>query len=359
MALFGVTQEIIEKTLPIEGADFIELAYLEGTTFQFIIIKGQFKKGDKVLYFPIDALIPEPILKKLNLSGKLSGKNKNRVKTIKLKGKTSQGIVANIDFIQPIQNTLNKLTNKQEQTDMITQFLEVTKYEVPAIICTNANLVNLPQGFSLYNIEGADRYSNITQSLMNTRVEITEKLEGSNFSITYTTEHNICVNQRNYTIEPIEGNEHRFIHIAKKQNLIEEIKNIQNNEFPHSQVSIYGEFIGPGVQNNIYKLQQNEIKLFDINVDGKFLSADKRYNIFSKYNIMDQHVPILTDSSGETLQNWLDGKTTTEASHGISLLHQCKREGIVIKLFDEQFHPDIGRLILKQRDPIYLSKSSL
>jgi hypothetical protein len=44
--------------------------------FEFVIKKGQFKKGDTVLYFPIDSLIPQWVLEKLGLVGKLSGSEK-------------------------------------------------------------------------------------------------------------------------------------------------------------------------------------------------------------------------------------------------------------------------------------------
>ena len=57
MSFFGVTVEVIDKVLPIEGADRIEVATLRDKDFQFIIAKGSFFPGDQCLYFPVDSLI--------------------------------------------------------------------------------------------------------------------------------------------------------------------------------------------------------------------------------------------------------------------------------------------------------------
>ena len=204
MAFFGVTKELIASTFPIENAEAIEGATLEGSTFEFVIKKGQFKKGDTVLYFPIDSLIPEWVLEKLGLVGRLSGKDKNRVKTVRLRGQISQGIVAELDLLEGMPNApLDKET--------ITEFLGVEKYEPPAIPCQNANLIRLPIGLSAYDIEGADRYVEVAKILMPQPVEITEKIEGQNFSVTYSAlDSKIYVNQRTFPFNPLKANSMNF-----------------------------------------------------------------------------------------------------------------------------------------------------
>jgi hypothetical protein len=110
--------------------------------------------------------------------------------------------------------------------------------------------------------------------------------------------------------------------------------------------TIYGEYLGPGVQKNIYGLSHNEIKCFDIKIDGEFMDASELARIW---------VPILAKEV--TLKEWLQGISIQEASNGVSLLANTKREGIVVKPMIEQRHPTLGRLILKQRSPEYLAKS--
>lgn len=47
----------IDKMLPIEGADRVELAFVSG--WQIMVKKGQFKVGDLAIYFEIDSKLPE------------------------------------------------------------------------------------------------------------------------------------------------------------------------------------------------------------------------------------------------------------------------------------------------------------
>ena len=47
----------IDKILPIEGADRVELAIVGG--WQIMVKKGQFNAGDLAIYFEIDSKLPE------------------------------------------------------------------------------------------------------------------------------------------------------------------------------------------------------------------------------------------------------------------------------------------------------------
>ncbi|TGO02387.1 hypothetical protein PN36_25880 [Candidatus Thiomargarita nelsonii] len=350
MAFFGVTKEVIASTFAIENADAIEGATLERSTFEFVIKKGQFNKGDSVLYFPIDSLIPEWVLEKLGLVGRLSGKDKNRVKTVRLRGQISQGLVAELDLLEGMPNGAT-------DSDKITEFLGVEKYEPPVIPCQTANLVGLPIGLSSYDIEGADRYMEVVQVLMSKRVEITEKLEGQNFSVTYSAlDDKIYVNQRNFSIQPISGYVHDFWKVADEKGIIKFVESLKVS-YPGQNITVYGEFIGPRIQSNIYKLKDFELRLFDIKVNEKWFTPNIRQSIIEKhFGNLDIQVPIL--ATNVILVQWLDGKSLVKASHGISQLCETNREGIVIKPMIEARHEKIGRLLIKQRDPIYLSKTN-
>ena len=54
-----VSFKTIEKILPIEGADRIELVKFGG--WQSVVKKGEFKVGDKVIYFEIDTFLPKDV----------------------------------------------------------------------------------------------------------------------------------------------------------------------------------------------------------------------------------------------------------------------------------------------------------
>ena len=342
MAFFGVTREKIGQIKEHEGADRLQIAKLEGINFQFVIGKDSYEVGDEVLYFPIDAVLPLNTAKAVGLEGKLAGKNKDRVKTVRLRGEISQGVVAPLTILKNPEET---------NTELITQELGVTKYDPPPVPCKAGKLVPLPFGMSAYDIEGAERNMDILEQLMDIPVVITEKLEGQNFSISWDgTTQSIHVNQRNYSIQPLEDKEHDFWRVAREKGLIDLIVKIADDYGRHDNITLYGEYLGPGVQGNIYKLQENTIKLFDLKINEDYLNAID----FIEYFHIDMRVPTVFDSG--TLRKFLLDQNIVEASHGNSSLNSgVLREGIVIKPENEFRIDGFGRACIKQRDPIYLA----
>lgn len=343
MAFFGVTIEEIESVWDHPNADRLSMAKCKNLAFQFVTGKNQFKIGDKVLYFPIDSLLPPSICEKLNLSGKLSGKDKNRVKSMKLRNEISQGIVSTISQI--IDFDYNGLTPEE-----LTLKLGVEKYEHPVVFLSNGNLIKLPESISVYDIEGADRNQYIIDLLLDKHVIITEKMEGTNFSITKEI-NNIFVNQRNHSIQEIQGSEHTFWTIARTSGLMDFVQNssLQN-------LTIYAELCGPSIQSNIYKLKQQTLFIFDVKENGNFISFDRFHEIVSKipFNDQLQLAPIIFNGK---LTDFLNGDTIQAKSNGLSVMANVLREGIVIKPYVEEHLSGFGRLIIKQRSPEYLSGS--
>jgi len=358
MAFFGVTIETIETVRHHPNANCLDLCTLDSISFQFVTGKDEYKEGDKVLYFPIDALISENVAERLGVKGKLSGKNKNRIKTVRLRGEISQGLVGKLeDFYDLIGDSTNP--------EVITEKLGVTKYEPPVVPCKSGNLVGLPCGLSVYDIEGAERNKDILNQLLNEEVIVMEKLEGQNFSITFDSQkQKIFVNQRKFSIIPLENKQdHIFWKIAKKiiknnKSLIDFVEwmgKIGNN------VTLYGEFIGPGIQNNVYQLKEYDVKCFDIKINDTFVNFNEYCNYFDQYFGDINHLPAWHVLSApivdkNVLKKILNEKSITEYSHGKSKLNpNVFREGIVVKPLKEKYLNKFGRLILKQRDPIYLS----
>jgi|19_taG_2_1085344.scaffolds.fasta_scaffold00092_44 RNA ligase (TIGR02306 family) len=355
MAFFGVTKEKIGEVVNHPNADRLDIAKLEGMNFQFIVGRDQYKVGDDVVYFPIDSLIPPNVLARLGLVDRLAGKEKNRVKTVRLRGSISQGIVSDHD-------TLAGMSSIDKTDEQITNLLGVTKYEPPVVPTTSGNLVKLPMGLSAYDIEGADRYTEAAELLMDQKVAISEKVEGMNFSAGYCAQTGkTFVNQRNYSIEEIEGKEHMFWRLVRESGLLDYIEKFALSNI---NIIIYGEFVGPGVQGNIYKLDKHRVYLFDVKINDNwqcpigFTREVSKMAESAKVGTTLEIVPLL--AIDVTLREWLDGKTIQEASDGRSMIHDTKREGIVIKPMLEQRNDELGgRLILKQRSPLYLANSKL
>lgn len=351
MAFFGITVETVEQVKPHPNADKLSIAKLKGLSFDVVIGLNQFNPGDKVLYIPVDALLPEAMISALNLTGRLAGKDKNRVKSIALRKVVSQGLVC------PVSKFLSdEMATKSPEE--ITKFLGVEKYEPPVIMEKNANLIQLPQGQSPYDIEGADRYANIVELLLNKESIVMEKMEGQNFSVT-RIKNEIFVNQRNFSIQPKDGAKHSFWTTAEQFGLLDRIKSL-----PGDEVQIYAEFTGPGVQKNIYDLKSFSLFVFDIKIDRQWVGFEQFLSLMGfspegtdgKYKNADGALmaPLLFKG---LLKDFLNTKTIQEASNGQSLYGNTLREGIVVKPVVEEIVENYGRLIVKQRSPIYLAES--
>ena len=121
-------------------------------------------------------------------------------------------------------------------------------------------------------------------------------------------------------------------------------------------VVVRGEVCGPGVQGNLYGLKERRVFVFDILVDDAYLDADRFLAVCADHGLTT--VPVLARAAD--LAVWLFGRTVRQAAHGISqLASSVLREGIVIKPMREARHAELatmgGRLLLKQRDPVYLA----
>ncbi len=395
MSFFGVTVRTIEKVWNHPNADRLGLAQVEGSSFQFVVGRNDYMVGDKVLYFPVDSVLPAPLIARFGLTGKLSGKEKNRIKTVKLRGEISQGLVGRPQTVfgdDPI-NILErnafatKTISIQEALELtpehLTNLLGVTKYEPPPIFTNSGNLVPMPDGVSTYDIEGADNYPHIVNMLMDRKVSISEKLEGTNFWISCapckyidvdgSTSYElgeITFGQRHNTIQPIEGKTHSFWKTAVSQGLEGFVRFLAcDKKYREKRVTLRGELVGPGVQKNIYKLPENRIFIFDILVDMKYLGPEEMRDEFRRY-FDDNFVKNSTGKSltliapdiahNVTLRDYLAGYggTIREASNGKSYLApEILREGIVIKPMAEEEVPGFGRLFIKQRSPEYLAGS--
>ena len=109
-------QRIVEINT-IEGADAIEVATVLG--WKVVVKKGEFNIGDAVVYFEIDSFIPTKIASFLTKEGHepkvFNGIQGERLRTIKLRGQISQGLILPItDF--------NILINM----DVVSEGLDVT-----------------------------------------------------------------------------------------------------------------------------------------------------------------------------------------------------------------------------------------
>ena len=183
MAFFGVTQETIERVWPHPNADRLDLATLAGVAFQFVVARNSFAAGERVVYFPVDSVLPPAVTDRLGVTGKLAGKDKDRLKTVRLRGEISQGLVGPVSLLDGLD--LPADLPPADEAERIAAHLGVVKYDPPPVMSKGALLRPLPAGLSAYDIEGFERFADAAELLMDRPVIVTEKLEGANLSVTH------------------------------------------------------------------------------------------------------------------------------------------------------------------------------
>ena len=237
-----VTFEHIAELLPIEGADKIELARIQG--WQSVVKKGEYKIGDKVVFVPIDTVVTPADWNQF-LWDKKDPTKPIRIKTAKLRGAISQGVIFPLTIITPEMNV-----------DELAQELGITKYEkpIPAHLAGQVrgdfptHLVSKTDEDNLKsNIEVLDELKEADF------VETTIKMDGTSATYIKELDFSFSVCSRNLELKDTESNVHW--QMARKYDII-------NNLNPG--YAIQGEIAGPGIQGNPAKL--SEVTLFIFNV---------------------------------------------------------------------------------------------
>lgn len=314
----------IDAIDPIEGADAIEVATVGG--WKVVVKKGEFSAGDLAVYCEIDSWIPTelaPFLSKGKEPREFEGVKGERLRTIKLRGQLSQGLLL------PEAVASNAILPGEfficEEGSDVSEVLNIKKWEKPM----NAQLAGVCKGNfpSLIPKTDQERVQNLKKEIKvcfdaGTLFEITEKLEGSSMTC-YLLDGEFGVCSRNMDLK--ETAENSFWETARA----EDIEAKMRSTLGYMQdFAIQGELIGPGIQGNIYKLSKPEFHVFDVYDirSGAYMKPLDRIEFVKKLGL--KHVPVLTVDKDlgigtiEELLTWAEAKST---------LADVEREGIVFK----------------------------
>lgn len=337
MSNFAVEVRTVRSIVPHPNADKLDLVYLNGMDYQFISGRGNFSENQKVVYFPVDAVLPDDLASRLGLP-------KARVRAVRLRGSFSEG------FLAPLEQVGLDEKLAWDGQDL-TESLGVVKYEPPeqkwgAVSSKPENLIRPPVYVHHYDIENAGRYPSVVEALLDQQVFISEKLEGSHWWGSFDGQQ-LHVGTRNNELK--DDDTHAWWKATRKQKLDIILQNLY--ALYKQPVTLRGEVIGEAVQGNIYGIKGQEIRIFEFEINGIPQRVSQLMYVLTSSLVL--HVPVI--NTALTLREWLNGRTLTEASNGKSKIADTLREGIVIKPMTEQYHPEIGRLFIKVRDPIYLA----
>lgn len=312
---------------PIEGADAIEVARV--LNWDIVVKKNEFTAGEFVVYFEIDSWIPTqyaPFLSKGKEPRVYEGVSGERLRTIKLRGQISQGLILPISAV-----LANQFIVEDWEGHDLTEFLGIKKWEAPI----PAQLAGRVRGNFPMRIAKTDqeRIQNLTKlfetgELQKHTYEITEKCEGSSDTM-YILDGVFGVCSRNLDLTETEDN--TFWQVARSYPFEEKLR-----EFGQD-VAIQGELIGPGVQDNIYGLQTHQFRLFTVqlpNEGGREMLPKERRAFAERFGFL--HAPVIETEwsfEGKTIDDVIAMATGQTA---ITSEKKQLREGLVFKSNDSK-----------------------
>ncbi len=321
------TIKTIDKVLPIEKADSLEVAYIGG--WPVVIRKGEYMAGDTVVYCEPDSWVPHdlaPFLSKGKEPKEYDGVKGERLRTVKLRGQLSQGLILPLSVIPPNSHTSS---GELKDGDDVSAILGVVKYE-PPVPAQLAGLIkgNFPSFIPKTDQERVQNIGNLLAEYRKHSWEVTEKLDGSSMTV-YINEGEVGVCSRNLDLKDDDNN--TFWKVAKGQGLLAALRDYYDTT--GSSIAIQGELVGEGIQGNKYKINGHRFYLFDVwDIDKQEYYYPWARGLFcSSYNIL--HVPVVDILDHKGLNT--DISLLLEYAEGKSEINPgTEREGVVFKSRD-------------------------
>lgn len=250
----------IADILPIEGADAIEVAVVDG--WKVVTKKGEYKPGDLAVYLEIDSWVPHdlaPFLSKGQEPREYNGVKGERLRTVKLRGQVSQGLLMGLPG-QGYVGVAPDGTRYYVDCPMdvegfdVTEHFGIQKWEAPI----PAQLQGQAAGMfptSLIPKTDQERIQNCFNDILrgDYTYEVTMKLDGSSCTI-FRWEGELRVCSRNLELKINEENkDNTFVAMALKY----------ADSIPNGY-AFQGEVMGPGIQGNREGFKEHRFFVFDI-----------------------------------------------------------------------------------------------
>ena len=250
--------QVVNEIRPIENADAIECVVILGWTV--VAKKGEFKVGDKCVFFEIDSILPNE--EKYSFLDYKEEYNGYRLKTVRLRGQLSQGLALPINIFD-IPEDIEVGTDLTEQ-------LKIRKYEPPVPEETGAK-----SSSRVWEIPKTDeeRYQSnpaLVEALKGKKYYASVKLDGTSTTIILNIneddepEVNVCGRNTCY----IESANNKYWAVTMKYSMKEKILDYYNKT--GKRLAFQGELIGPKIQGNKMGLTENDLYIFNVwMADGK------------------------------------------------------------------------------------------
>lgn len=320
---------VIEKLAPHPNADALELAQVLG--WQLVVRKGDYQVGDKLVYFPIDTVLPLEVSERFGVTRFLS---KQRIRCAKLRGEPSFGLAVKPD-------------NEQWAIgENVAEHYGARKYEPPVRPGPGDAEPDHPLFMAYTEIENMRNFPDIFEE--GETVILTEKIHGTQCRLGHIEGELMAgskaVRRKRPADDAFKSSIYWFpFSLEPVRRMLEELGQ------SHRQVILFGEVYGSKIQSLHYGHKGTlGFRAFDLLIDGQYQDWPEFTAFCERYGV--EVVPVV-DSIPFSLAG------VKRASEGKTLLLEQDahmREGLVVRLLHERTHPKLGRVILKYVSDTYL-----
>jgi len=331
----------IQEIKSIEGADRICSYRVDG--WWVVDTVGKYSVGDLVVFCEIDSWIPNslaPFLSKGKEPREYNGVKGERLKTARLKGSISQGLLLPMSVLSVKTDTGDYFGDwEQFEGHDVTERLGIQKWEPPIPAQLRGKIAgNFPNWLRKTDQTRIQSCYDDMSPLFDQKWVIEEKLDGSSLTVGYRKgdfildkdgqpipeETVVC--SRNLSLK-LDDDENTFVRVAKQTGILDALKQYGRN------IGISGELCGEGIQKGSYNIKGHKWFVFDIyDVDKKrYVTWEERQAIvedFKKLGVSLDQVPViavgtLTGMTVDSLLETAEGKSTLNV--------RAEREGLVFK----------------------------
>jgi RNA ligase (TIGR02306 family) len=304
---------------PIPDADAIEVAVVDG--WKVVVKKGEYSVCDFAVYIEIDSWVPTelaPFLSKGQEPREYNGVKGERLRTVKLRGQVSQGLLLPFTASMAIKIGAGSGARFEDYAALdVTELLGIQKWE-PVL---PAQLQGQVRGLFPTNLipkTDQERIQNCFQEIQDkgdVTYEVTMKLDGTSCTI-FRWEDELRVCSRNLELKVNEEN---------KDNTLVAMALKIGDRIPDG-FAFQGELMGPGIQGNRESFKDHKFFVFDVfnMFTNLYVSPIARREVCKQLNL--EHVPVLYQVSAapESVDAGL------ALAEGPSINHKI-REGLVWK----------------------------
>lgn len=236
------TYEKVKDVRSIDGADAIEVATVRG--WDVVVKKDEFAVGDDVVYFEVDSFLPtdDPRFEFLAARGsrKMGEKEGHVLRTVRLRGQISQGLVL--------------------PADQFPELPEIEKWEPPLPTGSGEIIGGFPLKWApKTDSERIQNLGDYLPTILNTGLVwvATEKIDGSSTTVVNTGEE-IIVASRNWVVGPTDF---RYS-VLNSLGIIDHLP---------AGFALQGEVFGENIQNNPLAISGKMFMAFSLYKDGQFV----------------------------------------------------------------------------------------